>query len=490
MKKLNLNNKYICWGLTAFIVSICILGVYYLMFHGAKLLGNLSRLTNILMPVVFGLVIAYLLTPVLNYFEHRVFIPLFEKMNIKESRKRNHLIRSICILITTVLFFAIIYSLIYMLISEIVPSLDKIAKDFTSYEDNFKRWLNQFLENNPQWKDTVNQAVTTYSDDLYKWFNENVLAKASDITKVVFSGIWGVIKVLWNLILGLIISVYIMANKEKFTGQCKKILYAFFDTNNANIFLNNMKFTHNTFSGFISGKVLDSILIGCLCFMGTTLMHTPYAALISVIIGVTNFIPFFGPYLGAIPSAVLIFIVDPMHPLNVVYFAIFILILQQFDGNILGPKILGSSTGLTSFWVIFAITFFGGLWGVLGMVVGVPLFAVIYAAIRSIVNTKLHSKQLPTKSDLYTYVCAIDENGLHDFVPDHKLPKRQKSNLRYGQRFLSDHGQIIDGAYMKRENVPTKETATNENVQDEEKTNGNEKGTSKSRGGSKSKSGK
>ena len=170
-----------------------------------------------------------------------------------------------------------------------------------------------------------------------------------------------------------------LASKERFAGQIKKVIYAVFERDTANITIRNFRFTHRTFIGFLPGKVIDSICIGILCFIGTSIMGTPYPALVSVIIGVTNIIPFFGPFLGAIPSTILIFVVDPMHPLNCVYFVIFVFVLQQFDGNILGPKILGDSTGLTGFWVIFAITLFGGLYGVLGMIVGVPIFAVIYA---------------------------------------------------------------------------------------------------------------
>ena len=146
-------------------------------------------------------------------------------------------------------------------------------------------------------------------------------------------------------------------------------------------------------------------------------MQLPYSALISVIIGVTNVIPFFGPYLGAIPSAILILIVNPTHPLQCVYFLLFILALQQFDGNILGPKILGESTGLTSFWVIFAITFFGGLFGVFGMIVGVPVFAVIYAAVKSVVNTTLMKKELPLESQKYEKLDYVDDEGFHDYIP-------------------------------------------------------------------------
>ena len=189
--------------------------------------------------------------------------------------------------------------------------------------------------------------------------------------------------------------------------------YAFFEQKSANRLIRSFRFTHNTFIGFIGGKIVDSIIIGCLCFIGTTLLQTPYAALVSVIVGVTNIIPFFGPYLGAIPSAILILVVDPMHPLNCVYFILFILVLQQFDGNFLGTKILGNYTGLTGFWVIFALTVFGGLFGILGMIVGVPIFAVIYAAIKAVVNTFLRKMDLPVETVKYSYLKNIDEEGFH-----------------------------------------------------------------------------
>ncbi len=459
-KKINFNNKYIAWGVTAFVVIVCSLIVYYFMFHGSKLFNALNGILNILMPVVYGLIIAYLLTPILNYFENKIFLPICGKLKVKEGKRRAGILRGLGIVCTIGLFFAAIGGLIYMLVSEIVPSIVNIASNFDNYVSNITDWLNKLLNDNADVQEYAIMLMDRYSDELNTWFNTTVLAKTSDILKAVSMGAWGSLKVVWNLVLGIIISIYVMMNKEKFTGQLKKIIYAIFDSNSANIIVNDFKFTHRTFSGFISGKVLDSFLIGCLCFMGTSIMKTPYAALVSVIIGVTNVIPFFGPYLGAIPTIFLIFIVDPMHPLNCVYFAIFVLVLQQFDGNILGPKILGSSTGLTSFWVIFAITLFGGIWGVFGMLVGVPIFAVIYAAFRSIINTKLRKKKLPTGSSHYTYVCAVDENGLHEYVPEYKLPKNKQKEYRFGQKFLSDFDETIDGAYMKREDK-TKEEPQN-----------------------------
>ena len=256
----------------------------------------------------------------------------------------------------------------------------------------------------------------------------DLIPHTSVVIKTISSSVVGILSALWDFVIGFIISIYVLASKEKFTAQAKKAIYALFETDSANIIIRNVRFANDTFVGFLGGKIVDSIIIGLLCYIGTTILQTPYSALVSVIVGVTNIIPFFGPYIGAIPSVLLIFMVDPLHPLNCLYFILFILLLQQFDGNILGPKILGSSTGLTGFWVIFSITLFGGLMGVLGMIVGVPLFAVIYAGIRAFFNIKLQKKGLPIEAYRYEHVEYIDQNGFHEPAPPAAPVNKEKSS--------------------------------------------------------------
>lgn len=410
--KLKINNKYVRWGITAFAVIAAGITFYYFIFHSSNIKLGVSTVLNILKPVIFGLVTAYLLTPALNFVEDKILVPLLDKCQVKKSPRRKKIIRAIGILITAFLFVALIYILISMLISQIVPSVQGLISNFDSYVDNVSNWIKQMLEDNPDFGEYVTKTLDKYSSQFEEWLNELIPGTASLIKTVSLSFI-GILDVLWDFIIGFIISIYVLASKEHFAGQAKKMVYAVFEKETANHIIRDFRFTHKTFIGFLSGKIVDSIIIGILCFIGTTLMGTPYAMLISLIIGVTNIIPFFGPFLGAIPSIVLIFVVDPMHPLNCLYFAIFALALQQFDGNILGPKILGSSTGLTGFWVIFSITFFGGLFGVFGMIVGVPIFAIFYAAVRSVVNTKLEKKNLPSQSAQYEDVEYIDEEGLH-----------------------------------------------------------------------------
>ena len=425
--KSKLNNKYVRWGITAFFVIAAAITFYYFIFHSSNIRAGVSTVINILMPVVFGLVTAYLLTPVLNFVEDKMLTPLCQKCKLKETQKRKSIIRGVGILITAFLFVALIYMLFSMLISQIVPSVQGLIVNFDTYVNNVTRWINQTLEDNPEFSDYITKTLDRFSKQLEEWLNDIIPSTAALIRTVSISVI-NVLDVLWDFIIGFIISIYVLASKERFAGQAKKITYALFEKHTANMIIRNFRFTHQTFIGFLGGKIVDSIIIGILCFIGTSILKTPYAVLVSVIIGVTNVIPFFGPYLGAIPSTILIFVVDPMHPLNCVYFVIFILVLQQFDGNFLGPKILGSSTGLTGFWVIFSITLFGGLFGILGMIVGVPIFAVIYAAIKSVVNTMLEKKELPRETKEYENVEYVDETGLHQIVEEPKSsPKKQHS---------------------------------------------------------------
>lgn len=436
--KIKLNNRYVRWGITAFFVIAASICFYYLMFYNSNLRAGISVIINILMPVVFGLVMAYLLTPILNHLEHFILNPLCNLLKIRASAKRNSVVRGISVILTVFLTFALIYALFAMLLSQIIPSIANIVSNFDTYVSNLYVWMKQILSDNPELEVQALRLLDEYSEELQTWLNDLAFNKTSQLIKTVSLSAIGVLKVLWNFIIGLIISIYVLASKEKFAGQCKKLAYAVFDKSTANVVINNFRFTHRTFIGFISGKILDSLIIGILCFIGTSLMQTPYAMLISVIIGVTNVIPFFGPYLGAIPSAILVLIVDLSHPLNCVYFVIFILILQQIDGNVIGPKILGDSTGLTGFWVIFAITFFGGLFGVIGMIIGVPVFAVIYAAIKSFVCATLNKRGMPQDTEAYIKLGAVDERGFHEFTPEYKLKKEEREKSPYGSRFISD----------------------------------------------------
>lgn len=412
MKRI-MNSTYLKWGLTAFAViagSICF---FYLIFHASTLSAAMVKFLRLLMPLLFGFGIAYLLTPVLNFTEQRILSPLADKIKIRESSKRNRLVRGIGIILTCCFVVAAVYLIFAMLISQIVPSIRNIASNADAYIENLVEWVQNLIKENPSFSGYANELFQEYSSELENWFNDTALDKIGALIKTLSFGIFNTMNVLWKFIVGFVISVYVLASKERFAGQAKKIAYAVFERDTASAVIRNFRFTHKTFIGFMSGKILDSFIIGILCFAGTSIIGTPYAALVSVVIGVTNVIPFFGPFIGAIPCGILIFVVDPMHPLNCLYFVLFIFALQQFDGNILGPKILGDSTGLSGFWVIFAITLFGGLLGVPGMIIGVPVFAVIYAAVRTLVNSALGDKKMARETEKYVQLDYVGSDGVY-----------------------------------------------------------------------------
>lgn len=375
------------------------------------------------MPIIDGFVLAYLMTPVLNKIEKCIIKPLYVKAKVPLTPKNKRRMRGFSILVTIVLILIILYEFFGLIIPEVVRSIQSIIFQFPIYVNNLNNWAMGLMKNNPDLEEVVNSLIDQYSSKILDYVNSNVLPNIQGLLKTLSSSVIGVLKALWNFVIGFIISIYVLGSKEKFAGQAKKIVYAVFDRKMGNEVVTNFRFIHSTFIGFIGGKIVDSIIIGVICFICTTIIGTPYAILVSVIIGVTNVIPFFGPWIGGIPSALLVLMVDPIHAL---YFVILIMIIQQFDGNILGPKILGDSTGLSGFWVIFAITIFGGLFGVLGMVVGVPIFAVFYAGVKASVNRMLVKKNLPTELSPYMTVGQIDESmGFTEYVPPVKKKKRK-----------------------------------------------------------------
>lgn len=438
--KLKFDNKYLKWGITAFLVFASCIMFYYLIFHGENIKAVFNKSYTLLMPILFGFVLGYLLTPVLNFIEEKILYPLAKLCKIKYSEGLKKWVRALGIIFTVTTFILIIYLLIIMLLSQIVPSIQSIIADSDEYVATISKWINQLLADNPQYKDSAINMINRYSVELNNFFNTHILSKSTEFIKTISLSVLSVLKVLWNFILGFVISIYLLGSKEKFANQSKKLIYAAFKTEKANVIINNFRFTHKTFIGFIGGKIVDSAIIGVLCFIGTSILQTPYAALVSIIVGVTNIIPFFGPFIGAIPSALLILLVDPLHPLNFVYFVIFVLLLQQLDGNFIGPMILGDSTGLSGFWVIFAITLFGGIWGVFGMIVGVPLLAVIYAAAKSFISMSLLKKNLPLNTTDYAKVESVDNDGVHEYegrlLQHHKKAKAEEKYLS-GRYFIS-----------------------------------------------------
>ncbi|MGI6094328.1 MAG: AI-2E family transporter [Lachnospiraceae bacterium] len=405
MKKFRWDSNYLHWGVTAFLVIAASLLFYFGIFHMGQLLNGLSTIIDILMPVLCGLVIAYLLAPILNFLEKKVFFKLFEKNNRELTKGKKKVIRYCSVLLSLCFGASIIYALIAMIAPSIIESIISIINNFPYYLDNVEHWIEKLVESNPNLEDIAFIFFDRTSERIEDFLTQNVLPQMSNVLGHLSAGVFDILGFLWDIILGAIMSIYLLADKEKLIAQGKMFLYSCTDTESANHFIRNLRFVNNTFGGFISGKVIDSVIIGFLCYIGTSLIGTPYAILVSVVVGITNIIPFFGPYLGAIPSAFLILMVSPIQCL---YFIIFILVLQQFDGNFLGPKILGGSTGISSLMVIIAILIFGGLMGIFGMIIGVPVTAVIWSIVTTRRDNRLRKRALPDDPEEYQEMDFVD----------------------------------------------------------------------------------
>lgn len=401
------DKKFLHWGTTALLVIIGGLSFYYLLFRAQNLKNNIDGLINILMPIIYGLVFAYLMNPIVNKIEKKILIPVFKKTkaNLGNS-KILKLIRGISIFFTLIIVALFLYGFFALIIPELIKSIRSITVQFPSYANNLQKWTQELLSDNLELEKIVNSLLDLSYEKIYELLNNRIVPQLNVVVQQVTVSIIALIKSLSDALIGLIISVYVLFQKELFAGQLKKTIYSICKTERANNIISDFRFIDRTFGGFIIGKIIDSIIIGLLCFICANLFQFPYPILISVIIGITNVIPFFGPFIGAIPSTILILMVNPIQAF---YFVIFILALQQFDGNILGPKILGDSTGLSSFWVIVSITIFGGFFGIVGIAIGVPTFAVIYAFIKRRVHNKLKEKSLSVSTSDYINLERIEE---------------------------------------------------------------------------------
>ncbi len=383
------DNHYFAWGLTA-VVSVCSIMLFYdIVFRSSTILDYVSVLIRILAPILYGFAMAYLLSPVVNWFDS-----LLGHVKGKPLKWR----RPLSILLTWLLVGVLLYGLMRILLPELYKSIVRLWNNSENYYNTIVGWVRRLLESNPDLARRATEIFNTYYKDALAWLTDNVVPQIQVAVQAVTGGLLSVVNFLKNLLIGVIVSLYLLSAKEGFGATGCKLCYAFLSEDWASLLIRGAKATNRIFSGFVRGKLLDSLIIGILCFIFSSLFNFPYAPLVSVVVGVTNVIPFFGPFLGAIPSAFLILLDNPMKCL---YFIIFVLVLQQFDGNILGPKILGDSTGLSSFWVIVAILVGGGLWGVLGMFLGVPVFACIFTGVRTYSAYRLKKKGLPTESMNY-----------------------------------------------------------------------------------------
>ena len=411
------DKKYWFWGMTAFAVIAAAI-LFYMALSYLPVLGNgLKKFSRILSPFIWGLVFTYLLTPLMRSMEKHLFYPLGKKLYRKNPVGAKRFGRVLAVLLSIIVLLAVLTALVYMILPQIYSSIETIITNSPVYLENLNSWFDKVLTDFPALQDFVDKQLGEVSDNFASWLTEKVLPQVGSFVTNLTSGVYTVFRTVYNLVIGIIVSVYLLSDLEHFGAAFKRLLYSLFSIETAEKLLEGIRFTDRTFMGFINGKLLDSAIVGLICYIFCAVVQMPYALLVSVIVGITNIIPFFGPLIGAIPSAFIILMVNPFQCL---IFIVFVIILQQIDGNFIGPKILGSSIGISGFWVMFAIILGAGLFNFWGMLLGVPVFVVIYTVINNAVEGRLRRGDLPVEVEEYRdldHIDAVTREGIKK-LPD------------------------------------------------------------------------
>ncbi len=400
------------------IVILVVIIFYFAMLRLNDISKMLWMVVHIIKPIIYGLAIAYLLNPIMKFVEQH--LSKFLKKAFPKLEKVHQISRGAGILAAVMVLLAVIVALCNMMIPELYRSIRDMAVTVPGQINDALDFITKMMAGDSTLEQVFTRTLREVADLLQNWMKTDMLTQANVVMSNLTEGVINIVSELFNVIIGIIVSIYVLFSKETFSMQTKKIVYALFRPSQANMILHLTIKSNEIFGGFIIGKIIDSAIIGVLCFVSLSILGMPYTLLVSVIVGVTNVIPFFGPYIGAIPSAILILLSDPKMG---VYFIIFILILQQLDGNIIGPKILGNSTGLSAFWVVFSILLGGGLFGFVGMILGVPTFAVIYYIIRMLINHRLEEKALPVETACYDEFSYVDSDGTYVHSTKNELMK-------------------------------------------------------------------
>ena len=421
----------------------CIIVLFYLLIGRlGVILGVIGGLLKAMTPIIIGCIIAFLLNPLVNKL--RVGIRKLMKKAFKDKNpERQVKVSDVLAVVFSILFFIILLGgFLWILIPSLYDSINRLYENLDKYASNIESYIRAIMRNNPDLINIVNNYMDDIEEAIKNLLTQKLLPNMDSVVKAVSTGIWGGVKFVLNFVIGIIAAIYLLLGKDKFSAQFKKLVYAFFNKENGNRILSAVEYVDGVFGGFISGKIIDSIIIGMICFAFCSIVNMPYAVLISVIIGVTNIIPFFGPFIGAIPSAVLVLVESPKMCL---VFIIFIIILQQVDGNIIGPLILSDSTGLSSFWVLFAILVGGNLFSFTGMILGVPTFACLYALMTRLLRDKLNKRGLSNNTEYFVALRGFDEDGNPVRGPkqkiissrDKKKIEKQKAQLQASKNLIN-----------------------------------------------------
>lgn len=402
--KRKIQNEYIYWGITA--LSVIALGIlfYFTILRFDNIIKIIGKILYIFRPLLYGIIIAFILTQSFNFF-NRKFTKLLSKRSkdtIKVKKESKIISISISILILLLILFWIFYLLIPKLLISVVGIVEMLPDSIVKVES----WLENILKGNPAIENIILTMINDSSKSILSYLSEGILPKMENIVTTVTVGLNGMYEFLRDFTIGIVFSVYLLINKNKYVSEMKKFIYTFLGIKKGNSLLQGARYSYKIFNGFIKGKLLTSVALGIVCYIAMILFKMPYAALISLIVAITNIIPFFGPIIGWVPGVILLLLINPIQAL---YFTIIIIVLQQIEGNILSPKIVGDSIGLSGFWVLFSIMIFGGIFGLVGMIIGVPIFAIFYHFASYQLKKYLTKKDLPSETADYEDLKYIDE---------------------------------------------------------------------------------
>ena len=391
------DKPYFKWGTTALVVIIISILLVVIFTDIPGFFGVLKGFGAILSPLVAGVVFAFLLNPLVKFVDTRL-CPVLEKKKQKNPKARyspQKLSRAAGIVFALVIAVLLVYAFFSMLLPQLYESVMGIVASAEDYYRSIETWANKLLQDNPEIQSYVEAALDEVYNFLRNWVSTSLLSDMQKLLSTLTTSVIAVVKSVANLLIGLVASIYMLWSKDLFQAQAKKLIVAVFRPSAADHLFYLGRETNKIFNGFVIGKIIDSAIIGILCYFGMLILKLPYPILVATVIGITNVIPFFGPIIGAVPCAFLILLVNP---LQCFYFVIFVICLQQLDGNVIGPKILGDSTGISSLWVIVAILVGGGFGGVLGMFLGVPIFACLQVLVRWLLNTRLEKRHMPLQA--------------------------------------------------------------------------------------------
>ena len=378
-------NDYLRLGITIFIsLASCIL-LYFILLRIHTITNVIVSILKALSPIFIGLLFAYLLNPLLKVFEKAISKKITPKI-FKDDKRHSRFNRIVSLTITYLIVALAIFLVIMFIVPNLLDSLQVMINNIPVYINNIYDYLKNILKNNPD----LSLSIEKINMDITEYITNIMVPSADTLMTGIANSVTSFISGVVNIAIGLVVSIYLLFDKENFIKGAKRVLEFMIPEKAYNPIMNSLNFTDRVFGGFMTAKIIDSFIIGLIMFIAMVIFNIPYALIISIIAGITNIIPYFGPIIGAAPCALLLLMIDPAKAIT---YIILVFLVQQFDANILGPKLIGNKTGLKSFWVLFSILLFGKLFGFFGMIFGVPVFAIMYSIVKNYIDKKLEQKK-------------------------------------------------------------------------------------------------